>query len=520
MSRTVVTRSAPVARAATGATRVSQPRDELPPPGSDVVLVISNIVAAPGETTVTISWDLSDFGTGQVEWGATTAYGNLTNPELSFDYSSHSQGINGLTPSTTYHYRIHSRSVDDVETVSSDQTFTTDASAGSYVYPTTRNPIGFGPASSTWSVPGSVGGSLTSPDFDGDVRITRISDVTSLVMSYPVLRGWAVDDAYFIMCGNTRRVYNGAYPHAVVRSSYTFGTNTNAAIVSGEDPDLIYGLHQDGNWLRRYHISTDTAEVRRTFSNYTKVWASDSSTCSDDDRILLKGQRSNGTWWLISYDIAADTITAEVQFNHPANGQNLHMKNVHTARSGLYGIVTYGANMGYSSSLYGIYTVSMADLSLVRALETGQAQHMAPGIVDSNGRDCIVKFPGYMQDIITGQTTDLFPYVANKNNVNTQHVNAGGTGWATFSHGQHNDPNVAGSHYGYDMIYSVRLDGSGDTRVWTYAHAVATAANYVADTTDPYASLSRSGHKVAFKSRNLGPTASGTAGHIYIAERV
>lgn len=482
---------------------------------SGTTLVISNVASSSLTTTsVVISWDLSAVGTGQTEYGTTTGYGSFSAPETSFDYSSHAQSLTGLTPGTTYHYRVRSTSVDGIETISSDGTFTTSSSA--LTFPTTRNPAPKGPSSSPWTAPG-VGGSITEADFDG-ARVTQISDVDTLSMNYVALRGWAVDDEYFVLVGNTKRIYDGEYPHALVRS-FSFGVGVNAAWLSGQDPDIIYACHQNGNWLRRYHIGADSVEIRRTFTSYQYVWGGDSSVVSDDDEVLLKAQKANGEWWLISYDIVNDTILAEVKFNHPASGTNLQPKNVHTARSGDLGIVTYGAGMGYASTLYGIYIVDMSTLAVTLTVSAGSAEHFAPGLINTSGNDCLVQFPGYMVDITTGTRTDLFPYASNKNDLAVQHVNAGGqAGWATFSNGL--SDRTATNVYGWDCAYSVKLDGSGDVRVWTRIHGVATTANYVGDTTDPYSSLSRNGNKIAFKSRLKTPTTSGTTGHIYIAERV
>lgn len=87
------------------------------------------------DSGATITWDLSEPGTGFVEYGTTTAYGSETTHETSFTYSTHIQTIEGLTPGTTYHYRVRSSapSGDPVETISPDHTFETAAvSAGIY----------------------------------------------------------------------------------------------------------------------------------------------------------------------------------------------------------------------------------------------------------------------------------------------------------------------------------------------------------------------------------------------------
>jgi hypothetical protein len=100
--------------------------------GSQVVIdasaIISNVVAQSiSSSSVTISWDLSEFATGQVEYGQTTAYGSFTTKETSFDYNHHDQTLTGLTPNTTYHFRIIADDPSGNISYSDDFNFTTIA---------------------------------------------------------------------------------------------------------------------------------------------------------------------------------------------------------------------------------------------------------------------------------------------------------------------------------------------------------------------------------------------------------
>ena len=84
----------------------------------------SNInVTAIRDTSVVIRWDTDTAATGQIEYGLDTNYGNLTEIEgISY---WHPIEITGLTPGTTYHYRIRAKDYKGVETLSGDYTFTT-----------------------------------------------------------------------------------------------------------------------------------------------------------------------------------------------------------------------------------------------------------------------------------------------------------------------------------------------------------------------------------------------------------
>jgi len=90
-------------------------------------LSISNVYVdnfSPSE--VKINWDLSNVGTGQVEYGEklkrdamlTNENSFFSTKERSFKYKSHGQRIKNLLPNTTYEYRITSENKEGVSTQS------------------------------------------------------------------------------------------------------------------------------------------------------------------------------------------------------------------------------------------------------------------------------------------------------------------------------------------------------------------------------------------------------------------
>lgn len=82
-------------------------------------------VSEIANTSAAITWSLSDYGTGQIQYGTTTAYGNSPPIETSFNYKSHRQVISGLVAGTIYHFRIISKSAAGSQVVSADATFKT-----------------------------------------------------------------------------------------------------------------------------------------------------------------------------------------------------------------------------------------------------------------------------------------------------------------------------------------------------------------------------------------------------------
>ena len=99
--------------------------------GSDSVApTVSNILATPTHNSVVITWNTNEQSSSIIDYGTTSGYGTTTTEtDTSPRVLLHSVTINGLTPSTSYHFQITSK--DDAGTpnlgTSSDQTFTTDA---------------------------------------------------------------------------------------------------------------------------------------------------------------------------------------------------------------------------------------------------------------------------------------------------------------------------------------------------------------------------------------------------------
>ncbi|MDC4206521.1 MAG: fibronectin type III domain-containing protein [Candidatus Manganitrophus sp.] len=74
----------------------------------------------------TISWTTNELADTQVQYGTTTAYGSTTSLNSALT-TAHTQDLTGLSPSTTYHYRVLSRDAAGNLATSGDNTFTTPA---------------------------------------------------------------------------------------------------------------------------------------------------------------------------------------------------------------------------------------------------------------------------------------------------------------------------------------------------------------------------------------------------------
>ncbi|HQU07871.1 MAG: hypothetical protein B7X04_02260 [Parcubacteria group bacterium 21-54-25] len=87
--------------------------------------IISSIQSTNiGTSTVTITWLTNENATSQVEYGTTSGYGTSTAVDSTLT-SSHSVTLTGLTPNTTYHFRVKSADASNNLATSVDNTFTT-----------------------------------------------------------------------------------------------------------------------------------------------------------------------------------------------------------------------------------------------------------------------------------------------------------------------------------------------------------------------------------------------------------
>jgi subtilisin family serine protease len=80
------------------------------------------------DTTTTIEWITDEESEGAVEYGLTTSYGSIEPKEPSGEYTLvHNITLTGLTPSTSYHFRVRSKdnSPNANEYISNDYKFTT-----------------------------------------------------------------------------------------------------------------------------------------------------------------------------------------------------------------------------------------------------------------------------------------------------------------------------------------------------------------------------------------------------------
>jgi phosphodiesterase/alkaline phosphatase D-like protein len=88
--------------------------------------VISSVLATPSSTSVVITWTTDEIASSYVDYGTTSSYGTTTTEtDTSPRVTSHVVSISGLSPTTTYHFRVNSVDASTNLTTDSDNTFIT-----------------------------------------------------------------------------------------------------------------------------------------------------------------------------------------------------------------------------------------------------------------------------------------------------------------------------------------------------------------------------------------------------------
>ncbi|MBP6963463.1 MAG: fibronectin type III domain-containing protein [Armatimonadetes bacterium] len=92
--------------------------------GDKVPPIISNVGSTPGSNSAVIKWQTDEPATSQVHYGLTSSYGSSSQFDSAL-VKDHEMSITGLSPETTYHFRVKSEDGAGNIGLSGDYTFTT-----------------------------------------------------------------------------------------------------------------------------------------------------------------------------------------------------------------------------------------------------------------------------------------------------------------------------------------------------------------------------------------------------------
>lgn len=144
--------------------------------------VISNIASSNVTTTsATITWTTNEPADSQVEYGNTTSYGSFSSLS-STRVTSHSVTLTGLSPATTYNYRVISRDAASNPTTSLNRTFITqslpDTTPPNSVTNLAASGVTTTSATVSWSAPSDLPGGGTVASYDIRYSTAPITELT------------------------------------------------------------------------------------------------------------------------------------------------------------------------------------------------------------------------------------------------------------------------------------------------------------------------------------------------------
>ena len=263
---------------------VTTPAPDTTPP------VISTATATSiTQTSTTITWTTDEASDTQVEYGTTTSYGSSSALNASL-VTSHSANLSGLSPATTYHYRVKSKDGSGNLATSADFVFTTQAPAADTTPPTTSvtSPSNGGTVSGTVSVTANAtdnvgvvgvqfkldGNNLGSEDTTSPYSISW--NTTAVANGSHRLQSIARDAA-----GNTTSssivtvtVNNGGSGTPLTINGSTtyqtmdgFGTSINPASWSGDELKPALDMLIDQNGSRIFRVIVEQADWEATNDN-------------------------------------------------------------------------------------------------------------------------------------------------------------------------------------------------------------------------------------------------------------
>jgi hypothetical protein len=159
----------------------------------------------------TITWTTAQPSSVFVEYGAATDYGNAT-PWNSFPSTKHTVALTGLTPGTTYHFRIRSLDSQGNLIISSDWSFTTAATQD-------------GPAALVLAYPRVIG----RPDAGHYTGIALVNlDTTPALLAFKPLAASGTSNGAGNVANSPIRILNPGEQTAIVESEIFGGVSAGS----------------------------------------------------------------------------------------------------------------------------------------------------------------------------------------------------------------------------------------------------------------------------------------------------
>lgn len=324
-----------------------------------------------GATTASIWWPTDQVSDSIVEYGPSTGYGSATTNATLLWY--HNVNLSGLSPNTTYHYRVKSKGTNNLMGVSADYVFTTlsavvadvvidqdpaNNSGGStvaYVGSWTANVAGSAYLGNFRYASGNTNaGSFGSPD-----RTATFTPNIVTAGSYNIFASWAASSVGGNRCTNAPfRIFNGTTSTTRVNQEANGNTfiqiGTNVSFAAGTGGYVRLGNDVTGSWDQGDIVVADAVK----FVYVPPPPTPPSIATQPQPQTVNQGNTATFTV------VASGTAQLTYQWKHagtnlPGATASSYVKvNVQPADAGNYSVgITNG--IGYSNSVNALLTVNI-----------------------------------------------------------------------------------------------------------------------------------------------------------------
>ncbi|HRH31588.1 MAG TPA: fibronectin type III domain-containing protein [Candidatus Paceibacterota bacterium] len=271
-------------------------------PVKSTTLQISEVVASPAETSVTITWKTNKLASSRVQYGTTASYGSLTPvTDLSPMVLNHSVTITGLSMATTYHFRVTSVDATGAQAYSNDATFTTSADVTAPVISNIVATPGLNSVVITWDTNEASSSYVNyGPTTSYGTTTTEIDTSPRVVNHTVTITGLTANTLYHFRVNSV-----DASANAATSADGTFTTTAPTVVISNVETTVVSTTYFTVTWTTNIVANSTVSSDNNDFADVTidnspmvtshSVTVSGLTPCTEYRDVRVTSENNGGT---------------------------------------------------------------------------------------------------------------------------------------------------------------------------------------------------------------------------------